>query len=414
MDNGSCPIVIDRTGRDVHAESARIAAQGPVTRVELPGGVLAWSISGYDIVKQVLNDPRFAKNPRRNWPAYINGEIPPDWSMIGWVAMDNMTTHDGADHTRLRRLLAKALTPRRVEEMRPRIEKIVATLLDELATTPPGDVVDLKARFSYPFPAQVICDLFGVPDELREDTLKGGEVNLDTTITPEEAAANVAQWHTAMETLVELKKTHPADDLTTALVQAQEDDGSRLTDSEMAGTLHLMLGAGSETLMNLLSKTVLQLLTHPDQLALVRSGQVTWEDVIEEGLRLESPVVQLPFRFPVEDIEVAGVTIPKGEPVLIGFAAVGRDPLLHGETANEFDVCRANKEHLSFGHGIHFCIGAPLARLEAAIALPALFERFPGMTLAVRPDEMEPQGTFIMNGDRALPVRLTAAVPAGV
>ncbi|WP_116044978.1 cytochrome P450 family protein [Amycolatopsis palatopharyngis] len=401
-----CPVVLDRTGRDIHAEGARIRAQGPVSQVELPGGVLAWSVSGYDQAKQVLSDSRFAKDPNKHWPAFANGEIPPDWPMITWVVMDNMTTHDGADHARLRKLISRGFTARRIEATRPLIEKITGELLDDLAATPAGAPVDLKARFAYPLPARVVCDLFGVPEASRADALRGGEVNVSTTITPEEAAANVEQWHGAMQDLVETKRSTPGDDLTSLLIAAMEADGSRLTDEEMVGTLHLMLGAGSETLMNVLSQAVLALLTHPEQRELVTTGQISWEDVIEETLRVESPVAQLPFRFATEDVELGGVTIAKGDPVLIGFAAVGRDPEVHGESAGRFDATRADKTHLSFGHGVHYCLGAPLARLEAAIALPALFDRFPGLELAVPAADLEPQGTFIMNGHRTLPVTL--------
>jgi cytochrome P450 len=153
---------------------------------------------------------------------------------------------------------------------------------------------------------------------------------------------------------------------------------------------------------------VLNLLTHPDQLELVLTGRVGWDAVIEEILRLESSIAQLPFRFALEDVELGGVTIAKGDPVLMGYAGIGRDPAVHGASADEFDITRPDKAHLSFGFGIHYCIGAPLARLEASIALPALFERFPDISLAVRTDQLEPQGTFIMNGHKELPVYLTA------
>ncbi|WP_372671792.1 cytochrome P450 family protein [Amycolatopsis kentuckyensis] len=409
MDEQQCPIVLDRAGTDVHAESARIRARGPVTRVELPGGVLAWSVTSLELAKRVLGDEeRFAKDAHRHWPALINGEIPQAWPLIGWVAMDNMTTHDGADHVRLRGLISRGFTARRIESIRPSIEKIANELLDELACVDHGEVVDLKARYAYRLPARVICDLFGVPDELRADVLRGGEVNIDTRITPEEAVANVEQWHEAMHELVAAKRRKPGDDLTSALIAARDEDGSQLTDKELVGTLHLMLGAGSETLMNLLSKAVLSLLTHPAQLELVTSGGIGWSEVVEEALRVESPVAQLPFRFARADTELGGVTIAKGDPVLIGFAAIGRDRAVHGETADRFDITRPVKTHLSFGHGVHFCLGAPLARMEASIALPALFDRFPRLQLAVAPDELEPQGTFIMNGNRTLPVRLTA------
>jgi cytochrome P450 len=402
------PIVLDPSGRDVHAEGDRLRAQGPIAQVELPGGVRAWSVVGYDALQQVLADPRFAKDARKHWPAFINGEISEDFPLIGWVMMDNMTTADGADHARLRKLTAKAFTMRGTEAMRPMVEAITNDLLDKLAAVPPGEVVDLKGQYAYPLPTRVICDLFGVPEELRHEVMRGGEVNTETTITHEQAVANVEQWHKAMYDLVDIKRQNPADDLLSMLIETQAEDGSRLSDSEMAGTLHLMLGAGSETTTNLLSKAVVALLSHPDQYQMVLDGRVSWRDVIEETLRVESPIAQLPFRFTTEEVTIAGVTIPAGDPILMGFAASGRDPKRH-EQADVFDLTRADKEHLSFGYGVHHCIGAPLARLEGLIGLPALFERFPDIELAVPADQVQPQGTFLLNGSATLPVRLTRA-----
>ncbi|MER7166848.1 cytochrome P450 family protein [Micromonospora sp. NPDC000207] len=401
-----CPVVLDTAGRDVHAEGARIRANGPVSQVELPGGVVAWSVTGYQAAREVLSDPRFSKDPQ-SWPAYTSGEVSSNWPLIGWLLMDNMTTNDGDDHLRLRKLVSRGFTPKQVEQTRPLIEKIVDDLLGQLATVGPDEVVDLKGQFATPLPARVICDMFGVPASARSAVLRGANVNVTTSISGEEAEANVEQWHQELYDLAELKRQQPGDDLTSVVLAAHEEEG-RLTDEEMVGTLHLMLGAGSETLMNALSYAVLNLLTHPDQRAQVRSGEVSWDDVIEETLRLEAPVAQLPLRFATDDVEIAGVVIRKGDPVLMGFTQIGRDPDVHGESATEFDVHRADKTHLSFGHGSHFCLGAPLARLELKIALPALFERYPDMSLAVAPEDLEPQGTFIMNGHRALPVRLGA------
>lgn len=413
MNGLSEPIVIDATGRDIHAEGARIRAQGPIAQVELPGGVRAWSVVGYEMVRKVLADPRFAKDARKHWPAFINGDIGPDFPLIGWVMMENMTTSDGEDHTRLRKLVAKTFTLRRVEAMRPQIESIVTRLLDDLAAQPPGAVVDLKTAYAQALPTQVICDLFGIPEEYRADVLRGGQVNVETTINHEVAVANVEQWHQAINDVIALKRREPGNDLISAMIAAQEEDSSRLNDTEMAGTVHLMLGAGSETTTNLISNAVLAMLTNPGQYELVRTGQLSWREVIEETLRVDSPIAQLPFRFTTEEIEIAGVTIPKGDPVLIGFAASGRDPELHGDTAATFDITRADKEHLSFGHGVHFCIGAPLGRLEASVALPALFERFPDLALAVPADQLEPQGTFLLNGRAELPVQLNAYASVG-
>jgi cytochrome P450 len=401
-----CPIVLDATGKDVHSEISRVRARGPVSRVELPGGILAWEVTSYAAVKKVLSDSRFQKDAGKHWPTYINGELPSEWPLINWVEMENMTTRDGADHDRLRRLISNAFTPRRVEAARPLIEKVAENLLDGLAAVPDGGIADVKGRYTFPLPAQVICGLFGVPESAQDDVLYGGQVNANTDHSGEEVAASIEQWHRAMEDLLEAKRQTPGDDLTSALISARED-GSRLTDEELVGTLHLMLGAGSETVMNLLTHAIIGLLTHPEQREMVMSGEVGWDALFDETMRVQSPVAQLPLRFAIEDVEFGDVTIRKGEPVLVAFAGAGRDPAVHGESADVFDITRANKTHLSFGYGTHFCLGAPLARLEASIAIPKLFDRFPGMRLAVPLGELEPQGTFIMNGHRALPVYLT-------
>jgi len=407
-----CPVVLDLAGTDIHAEATRIREQGPVSQVALPGGVTAWSVTSYEVARQVLGDQRFSKDPRKHWIDFVEGRVGEDFPLIGWVLMDNLTTSYGSDHSRLRKPCAKAFTPRRVEDLRPGVEAMITELLDALAATPPGEAVDLKERFTHPLPAAVICDLFGVPAADRAEMLRGGEVNVDTAISPEEAAANVERWHQQMLDFVEFKRQYPGDDLTTDMIAAREDGGG-LTDSEMVGTLHIMLATGTEPVKNLIANAVLALLTHPDQLAGVLSGQISWQDVIEETLRVQAPVAHLPFRFAVQDVEIGGVTIRRGDPVLIHFAAIGRDPQVHGADADVFDTGRANKEHLSFGQGIYRCIGRPLALLEAESALRALFERFPDLTLAVTAAELQPQGTFIMNGIGTLPVYLKAPGPAG-
>jgi cytochrome P450 len=394
-----CPFAIDRTGSDIHAEGAALRERGQVVRIELPGGVPGWSVAGYEAALAVLTDARFSKDPRKHWIAYRDGAIDEDFPLIGWVLMDNLTTSSGRDHSRLRKLTSKAFTPRRVAAMRTSVEKVAGELLDQLAAADPGTPIDLRERFAHPFPAQVICDLFGVPAEDRAAMLRGGEANQDTTMSPEEAMANVELWHREMLAFVDRKRHNPADDLTGDLIAAQ-DDGSRLTDSELVGTLHLLLATGTTPVMNLVCNAVSALLRHPGQLALVRSGAAGWTDVIKETLRAEAPVAHLPFRFATEDVEVCGTVIPAGEPILMNFASAGRDEAVHGDTA-------ADKRHLSFGQGGYRCIGTTLALLEAEIALSALFDRFPDIALAVPAAELRPEGTFIMNGPDTLPVRLT-------
>jgi cytochrome P450 len=404
-----CPVVIDRTGSDIHAEGERIRRHGPVGRIELPGGVVAWSVTSFEIAKQALADHRFSKDARQHWRAFRNGEIDPGFPLIGWALMENLTTSYGSPHTRLRRLVAKAFTPRRVEAMRPVIEREVSGLLDELGTTQPGEVVDLKTRWAHPLATTVICDLIGIPPSARATILSVGEARVDTTMSEEEIAANAENVYREMGELVEAKRQTPTDDLATDLLAAQEEDGSRLTDAEIRGMLLLLLATGTEPVTNLLTNAVFKLLSHPGQLHLARTGEASWHDVIEETLRVEAPVAHLPFRFAVEDIDIGGVTIKAGDPVLMNFAAMGRDPELHGATADRFDVLRPAKDHLSFGYGIYRCIGMPLGRMEAQIAVAMLFERYPALAFAVPADQIKPQCTFIMNGRSELPVVLSPA-----
>jgi cytochrome P450 len=405
-----CPIALDTSGRNIHAEAARLRSEGPAVQVELPGGVLAWSLNSHSVIKRVLSDPRVTKSARNHWPAFINGEIPPDWEMISWIAMDNMVTAYGKNHVRLRRLVGKAFTPRRTEAIRPRVVELTTELLDGLAATGPGEVVDLRERFAYPLPARLVADLIGMTEDARAKTAKVIDLMVDTTVTPEQAQSVLLGWRDAMAELIESKRREPGEDITSDLIAARDDD-SRLSEAELTDSIFAILGAGSETTINFFDNAITALLTHPQQREMVLSGEASWDDVIEETLRVESPLVQLPLRYAVEDIELDGVTIPKGDAILVNYSAIGRDPALHGEDADRFDITRPDKEHLSFGHGPHYCLGAGVARMVATIGLSSLFERFPDLSLAVPAGDLEPLPTFIMNGHRSLPVRLT--VPAG-
>jgi cytochrome P450/pimeloyl-ACP methyl ester carboxylesterase len=406
-----CP-VLDTTGSDIHGEAARLRALGPATQVQLPGGVLAWSVTRAEVIKKLLADARVTKNARNYWPKFINGEIPPDWEMISWVAMDNMVTATGKDQVRLRRLVGKAFTPRRTEAVRPRIEALTNMLLDALAAAGPDEVVDLRERFAYPLPAMLVAELIGMDEQARAATAKVIDMMVDTTVTPEQAQSVLAGWRGAMDELIATKRANPGEDITSDLIAARDEDGSRLSEQELADTIFAILGAGSETTINFFDNAITALLTHPDQLALVTSGEVAWSEVIDETLRVESPLASLPLRYAMEDIDLGeGVIIPKGDPILVNYAAIGRDPALHGESACEFDITRADKEHLSFGHGPHFCLGAGIARLVATVGLSSLFERYPNLALAVESGDLQPLSTFIMNGHRALPVRLKGDEP---
>ncbi|MFJ1455097.1 cytochrome P450 [Nocardia sp. N2S4-5] len=403
------PIVLDLAGTDIQAESARIRERGPIAEVVLPGGVPAWSVTDQAVLRSLLADSRVSKDPRQHWAAFINGEITESWPLLPWVAVDSMFTAYGKDHRRLRKLVSPAFTHRRTTALRPRIEELITDLLDDLATTPPGEVADLRSRYAYPVPIRVITELMGVPEHLGPPMHTCVDGFFDTSFTPEQAQANYLEMFRLVSELVAYRREQPGDDITSVLITTRdEDDGSQLTEKELVDTLMLVINAGHETTVNLLDQAITALLTHPGQRAAVVSGEVPWSDLVEETLRYQAPVAHLPLRYAVEDIEIdGGYRIPKGEAILASYAGASRDPKIHGDTSDEFDIRRKTKDqHVAFGYGAHHCLGAPLARLEATMALPALFQRFPKLRFATDPKELAPVGSFISNGHATLPVYL--------
>ncbi|MFI1918332.1 cytochrome P450 [Nocardia sp. NPDC020380] len=405
------PIVLDITGADIQAESARIRRTGPITRIMLPGNVPAWSVTDTAVLRRLLTDPRVSKDARRHWPAFENGEIPQDWPLRSWIAVDNMFTAYGPDHRRLRKLVSPAFTHRRTTEMRPRIEAITTGLLDELSAISPGTVIDLRQRFAYPVPIRVISELIGVPAHLAPALHACVDRFFDTSDTHKDPPANYLEMYRLVSELVAHRRANPGDDITTVLTATHDEAGAQLTEKELVDTLMLIISAGHETTVNLLDHAIFALLTHPQQRADVLEGRSTWTDVVEETLRHQAPLAHLPLRYAVEDLDINGTRIPKGDAILASYAAIGRDPEIHGPTADHFDIHRPTKDqHLTFGYGAHRCLGAPLARLEAQIALPALFTRFPALHLAADPTDLTPVSSFISNGHSRLPVHLTAEI----
>ncbi|MCQ8834930.1 cytochrome P450 family protein [Streptomyces malaysiensis] len=421
MTEGRCPVShaesaaphrLDASGARQHAVNEELRARGAAVPVLLPGDVPAYAITRHEELKDFVTHPDVAKNAC-HFAALQNDELPPGWPMRTFATVRGMITADGEDHKRLRSLVTRAFTPRRVEALRPVVHELTATLLDRLAgaaAADPDGVADLRRHFALPLPMSVICRLLGV-DDVHQDRLHelSNEI-VSTRTAPERVPAANREMVAVLGQVAAARLKDPGDDLTSALIAARDvrdgaETGDRLSEEELIGTLMLTIIAGHETTLNLITNAVRALCNHRDQLELIRSGTATWGDAVEETLRYDGPVSYFPFRYPTKDLPVGDAVIPKGTPVLVSYTAAGRDERAYGPDADRFDITRSAR-HLSFGHGAHFCLGAPLARMEAVIALEALFTRFPGLDLAVPDEELVPHPSFVGNSPQRLPIRL--------
>ncbi|MGF0319104.1 cytochrome P450 family protein [Nocardia fluminea] len=387
---------------DPHAQYRRWRTEGPVHRVRFPDDVVRWVVVGYPEAKIALADPRFRKDAVQ-LSAILHSKRDTTATDPNIVALlSHMLGTDPPAHTRLRKLVNKAFTARQVALLRPRIEQITASLLDALGDR---DEVDLMSDFANPLPVTVICELLGVPFDDRAD-FQAWTKALVTVVgegEEDERPAASAAMVGYLAKLVRAKQSEPAEDLLSELVLA-DDEGDRLTDQELVSMAFLLLVAGHETTVNLIGNGVLALLRNPEQWRALRADPTGVPAAIEEFLRFDGPVDMATARYTAEPVTLGGNEIPADEIVYVALSAANRDPARFAAP----DILATDTPtagHLAFGHGIHFCVGAPLARVEAEIAFTALLQRFPDLTLSPTAD-IHWQTSTLIRGLLELPVRL--------
>ncbi len=379
---------------------AQLRAQAPVFAVKLPTKERAWLVTRYDDVLSVLKDERFAKDRRNAMsPEQLKKQpwIPPMFKPLE----RNMLDLDSPDHTRLRALVHKAFTPRLIEQMREQIQALTNELLDAVE---PNGSMDLIADFALPLPLTVIGRILGVPSEDNDKfhrwtkTMISGGTNRNLFVL----VPSMMSFMGYLKKLIKQRRAAPKDDLVTALVQAKDGSDS-LSEDEILAMIVILLVAGHETTVNLIGSGTLALLEHPDQLAKLRNEPTLIKTAIEELVRFVCPVETATERYAREDIPIVGTTIPRGELVLAVLGSANRDAK-YFDNPDALDITRSNNKHLSFGHGVHYCLGAPLARLEGQIAISTLLQRMPNLHLSVAPDQLRWHGAFVLRGLEALPV----------
>ncbi|GAA3240368.1 cytochrome P450 [Pseudonocardia petroleophila] len=365
-------------------------AGSPVRQVQQPDGPV-WMMFDHADVRAALTDPRLSKDWRYTLPADAREGQPA-------TPIPMMILMDPPEHTRLRKLVSRAFTVRRMEELRPRVAEFANRLIDDLPASGP---VDLMSSYAFLLPVFVICELLGVPAEDRDDFAAWSNVMVDES-TQDESMAAAGKLHGYLSTLIDAKRENPDDALISGLI-AVADDGDVLSQEELVAMAMLLLIAGHETTVNLIGNGVLALLTHPEQRALLAERPDLIASAVEEFLRWDSPVHSAPVRFAAEDVEYSGVTIPAGSVVSLSLASANRDDKRLPDAA-ELRIDRDASGHTAFGHGLHHCLGAQLARIEAQEAIGLLLTRRPELALAVDPAELVHRRSTLIRGLRTLPV----------
>ncbi|MBE1592235.1 cytochrome P450 [Nonomuraea angiospora] len=373
------PLQQRRNGFDPAEELSRARDGEGVVQVETPWGLPAYLVCRHEDVRRVLSDPvqfSSALTPLRG-----TGALDPD--EVARLRAGQLIGVDPPEHTRLRRLLTPEFTVRRMRRLEPRIAEIVQTALDDLERA--GKPADLMAHFALPVPSLVICELLGVPYADRAEFQDRSTRLLGTSLSPEELNAVRREDRAYMAGLVARAQADPGQDLLGMLVREHGDD---LSADELTGVAGQLLLAGHETTAHMLGLGTLALLRHPDQMAMIREDPARIEPAVEELLRWLSISQSPPPRTTTTEVEIAGQVIPAGALVICSLPAANRDPAFIGDP-DRLDVTREAAGHVAFGHGVHHCLGAPLARMEMRLAFPALLKRFPALALADQYEQVD-------------------------
>ncbi len=375
---------------------------GPIIVQSGYQGATAYVI-GHQEAKQILGDhKRFVKDVQNTLPPSQRSPSEPGNDLFT-LLYHNMLSTDEPDHTRLRALVSKAFTRRRIQSMAPRIQEIADQLIDEFETK--GEV-DLIEAYAFPLPIIVICELLGIPIEDRDKFRAWSHAFLGIAYDEASYFQLLNDFVQYIGQVIADRRANPGDDFVSGLVHAEED-GERLTEQELYSMIALLIVAGHETTVNLIGNGMAALLQHPDQMALLRRDPNLIEGAIEEFMRYEGSVEMATTRYAAEDVQVGDTLIRRGTPVVVILAATSRDQA-EFENPAELDITRQANKHLGFGYGVHYCIGAPLARLEAKIAFNTLLKRLPNLQLSVPASQLEYNDSSIVHGVARLPVRWDA------
>ncbi|MGW7057982.1 cytochrome P450 family protein [Streptomyces sp. NPDC054904] len=387
--------------KNPYAIYSELRAAGPVHRVRTPGGQELFLVVGYEEARAALNDGRLSKDPRT-----VLGHA----ADHGAAELANMLESDPPHHTRLRKLVTREFTPRRIEALRPRVQRTTDRLLDAMFAAPDGRA-DLVEALAFPLPMTVICQLLGVPRR-HAGRLHAWSSEIISPSGPEAEGNALREIATYFKELIEELRADPGGDLLSGLIRITDEDGDRLSESELLGMAFLLLIAGHETTLNQISNGIRALLLHPEQLALLRADMTLVDRAVEEMLRYDGPLKAATDRFTTEPVEIGGTLVPAGEQVLVALASANHSPERF-ELPENFDILRESRGHITFGHGIHHCLGAPLARMELQIVVRALLERCPDLALDTKADDPSWIDSVLIRGTHTLPVRWTPGTTTG-